>query len=369
MEATFWGLELYDSNMMDDIFDTLIELWVDCIGFAPSGLSVLEHIIAIQADPDRDTFVKLIYMLCRIESFDTSILQILIRGYLTPSSWLPQFPHSKVYSDLSVAFSDCLKRGKMDAWLIARAMDPQMQWRVLETVGGNLSRQDIMNRIKGLDVSDCRKRAACIMLLCLPEATLTTAKRAALLRDLPSELSEVVEEWDSEESLKKCRRVAIRGEALLYTCQRSQVPCNQTISDDIESSLQENLYVSPCWQAILEDYQEGNAWKSDRYKEMFYDTYFPATDDIPDEWSLKEKHISHGHGLGKSQEAALRLYINSMLRNKSCIGVWNALETIGTSSIPSLDWDELYSTLNSQCSQLLEANLPFKPIKKLLQVA
>ena len=370
-EGIFWALELYDSNMMEDVFETLFELWIDSIGFAPSGLSFLEYMVSIQASTDRDTFIKAIYTWCRIESLDTSILQVLLRGYLTPSSWIPHFPHSQTYSDLPVVLTDCLKRGKTtEAWLIARAINPEIQWKLLEIAADKLLRTATFNSIKSLDVSDCRKRAACTLLVCLSEASFIITKHTIVFRDLPIELSKKIEEWDSEESLKKRRGITIRGEALLYTCQRSQVPCNQTISQDIEYNFEANIMKSPCWQTILEDYQQGGNWKSDRYKEMFYDTYFPAeTDDIPDEWSIKDKHVSHGNGLGKSPEAALRLYINAMLRNKSCIGVWNAMETIGSYSIPSLDWNEIYSSLRCHCSELLEANLPFKPIKKLLQFA
>jgi hypothetical protein len=140
----------------------------------------------------------------------------------------------------------------------------------------------------------------------------------------------------------------------------------ESVLMDIHYNLEANLKDSYCWQIILDDYMEHGQWKSDTYKEMFYNTYFPwINDDIPDEWSLKDKEQSHGRGLGKKPEIGLRHFINGIISQKSCIGFYTPIRVTERDTLPNtLDWDSVYDSMISECSDALKSALPFRPIKK-----
>lgn len=357
-EAIFWGLELYDSDMLD--VKPLIEFWIQQTGFTTHSLSILASLLSLN-DLSRAQFIYMIYAWCRLES-DPTCFHLLIRGSLTSSTWNIQFPHLTEFKDLSQAAYNCLTRRKLtEAWLIARGVPAEDQWVLIDSFTDKIS---AINLIKGLDISDSLKRVACFVLASLPRTELDKCFLIPALRDVPDELIELIDEWDNQDSIKLRRHYKVRPEAILYTCSRSSAPTAECNIVDIQEGLESQLQASPCWQTILEDYQDGGKWKSDRYKELFYEAYFPYTSvDIPDEWSLADKEKSHGRGLGKSDQVALRQYINHVIKHKS-VWLYDSLMPLTDKLPASLDWDAVYSDMLESCSSHLEQMLPFKPIIK-----
>ena len=98
-------------------------------------------------------------------------------------------------------------------------------------------------------------------------------------------------------------------------------------------------------------------WKSDEHKEAFYDTYFP--DDIPDEWSLESREMSHGRGLGKTLEQGRIRFIHYTLQRSKSLELWNS--QFNSQMDCSLEWDLLYSE-----KPVFE--LPLNPIKKIFEI-
>ena len=357
-EAIFWALELYDSDMLD--IKPLIEFWIQQTGFTTHSLSILVNLLNLN-DLSRDQFIYMIYAWCRLET-DTTCFHLLIRGSLRPHIWSINFPHLIEFKDLSEAAYNCLTRRKLtEAWLIARGLSAEDQWTLIDRF---TEKADAINLIKGLDVSDSLKRVACFTIASLPRVELDKCFFIPTLRDVPDELIELIDEWDNQESIRLRRYYKVRPEAIVYTCSRSSLPTSESNMSNIQEDFDAELEASPCWQAILEGYQDDGQWKSDRYKELFYETYFPyVTDDIPDEWSLKDKEKSHGRGLGKSDRVALRQYINHVIKHKS-VWLYDSCEPL-TDILPvSLDWDVVYSEMLEPCSSYLESQLPFKPIIK-----
>jgi len=364
MEALFWGLELFDSDMTGDLTDLFVSVWVQSIGFGKSCFSVLSDMARID-EMDRDDFIHSLYAWCRLQTMDSTGFQMLLKGAITPMEWQPRFAHSTVYFTIEDAVEDCLKRGKlMEAWLLARAVDPEAQWHLLNKVVSH--RKQELDIIRKLDC-DCLSRAAAFILLSLTDQAFADSLTPLPRPPLASEVAQAIEEWDSEESIRKRRVYKIRPEAISF-CERASMPVGNSTKYDIEMDLEKNMKDSHCWQEILNDYQENGLWKSDQYKEMFYNTYFPwLKDDIPDEWSLHDKEQSHGRGLGKSEGTAVRHAVNTMLNkmNKACIGLYQPIESVSTNLPPSLDWDSVYDI---RSSQKLTAKLPFKPIKKVFEI-
>jgi hypothetical protein len=67
------------------------------------------------------------------------------------------------------------------------------------------------------------------------------------------------------------------------------------------NNIEKYLVECPFWDEILSEYADVDSdtniinWHSDDKMEEFYDKYFP--DDIPDEWTKKDKLKSHGDGI------------------------------------------------------------------------
>lgn len=371
-EAVFWGLELYDSNMMEDIFEVLATLWIEHCGFGKHCLASLYDILHCQKSEDleREAWIKSVYTWSNVRTADSTAFQILVRGALISKIWSPYFKHSNTYETLDGALMDCLKRGKLlEGWSIARGITSEEVWKVVEARCEALSRLQHFHTIKTLDVPDCLRRCACIILATISEHTLAASLESLHIICIPSEIQSMVHDLDIELSLRKRRAFKIRPESMV-DCARTFLPTNQSNLGNIHHDLESNLLLSPCWQVILGEYTDSDyKWKSDFYKEMFYNSYFPhCIDDIPDEWSLKDKEQSHGYGLGKTAELAIYQYINNMLRNKTCIGVYSSIHCISNGSVKSLNWQSIYDELYAECKVHLEAKLPMYPTKKVFEL-
>jgi len=367
-EAIFWGLELYDSDMMEDLRDMLISTWIQCIGFGKSCFSVVRDLLKVD-EMKRDEFIHNLYAWCRLPR-DSTGFSLLLSGFLKPRTWQPQFAHETQYATIEQATQDCLKRGKLtEAWLLARAIDPEVQWLTLNKIAKIKGRTEQLNVIRQFDF-DCLSRVAAFILVSITDEAFADCILSSKKPAVVSELIKAVEGWDAEESIRKRRDYKPRPEAITFWCSRSSIPVSETLVKDIECDLEKNLKESHCWQTILEDYEDNGSWKSDQFKEMFYNTYFPwLTDDIPDEWPLHDKEQSHGRGLGKRPEIALSHFINGILSQKSSIGFYTPLRITERNMLPTtLDWDVVYDSIISECSAALKSSLPFRPVKKVFEL-
>jgi hypothetical protein len=364
-ELTFWGLELYDSDMMDDLSDLLITTWVQWIGFGKSCFPVVAELQKV-SEMDRDEFIQNIYSLCRLPR-DSTGFNLLLKGTLAQTTWQPRFVHANQYLTIEQATEDCLRRGKLtEAWLLARALEPDAQWTLLNKAAKARGRTEQLDVIRLLEF-DCLSRVAAFILVSITDEAFAQCILPYTKPHVVSELISAISFWDSQESIRLRRVYKVRSEAITFWCSRSSLPVSDSLLKDIECDLEKNLKESHCWKTILEDYEENGSWKSDQFKEMFYNTYFPwLKDDIPDEWPLKDKEQSHGRGLGKRQEVALRHFINGTLSQKSCIGFYTQIKKIAErDTLPiTLDWDVVYNAMTEKCSYALKPALPFRPIRK-----
>jgi hypothetical protein len=111
---------------------------------------------------------------------------------------------------------------------------------------------------------------------------------AVMSTEEPIDLRKTISEWDSL-SIRKGRVYTIPYGCLYGMTMRGN---GDDTSDEINAF---TMTESPYWRRIVEFYTKDGAWISDDAKEMFFDKYFP--EDIPDEWSLAEKRLSHGPGV------------------------------------------------------------------------
>lgn len=369
-EAIFWGIELFDSDMEQAGLEMLEFVWLTHIGFGSMELVRRICEIYTTGELDRDTWISLLFDATRIRAQDSSILHLLIRGASVPDTWKPTYKHRATYSSPTEAFVDAFQRGKtVEAWLLARAIPVEEQWQHLETAANKRARTIMLAMIRSLTLSDVEQRAAAFILVSMDPHHWQKANVELAAMDLPRELQELVDEWDSEESLRKRRVYAIRSESMLYLCGRSEQPVGESNESEIQYELLGTLKESPYWSNVLSEYMDDtNTWKSDLHHEMFYETYFPQViDDIPDEWSLADREKSHGRGLGRSDKAAaVQRFLNVSVQRTESIGLW--VPSKAAVELVSMDWTSIYNEKESKCAEYLKSVVPLRPVQKVFEV-
>jgi len=369
LETVYWGLELFDSDMEQDALQMLEFIWFSQIGFA--SFSFLRRILDIYktGELDRDSWISLLNSMARMKSRDSTAFYLLIRGATEPCDWNPSFKHIYPYITLSDGLNDTLKRGKvLEAWLISRAIKADEQWTSLKSLAVQNGRSESLAEIQMTTLCDYEQRAAGFVLIGLTNEQWNKANEPMIEYDLPSEIREAIDEWDSEESIRLRRIYKIKPEALLYITERSVQSGMESSEKDIQEDFLESLIDSPYWSNILKSYiNSKNEWISDRYNEMFYDTYFPyKAGDIPDEWPTVDREKSHGRGLGRSEEAGLKRFLDTLLQRSTSLGVWNYIKP--DEYMKTLDWSDIYNELHSNCLENLTSQLPFKAIRKTFEI-
>jgi hypothetical protein len=362
-ETAFWGLELYDSNMEEDVLSMLTRLWFTEIGFG--SFKSLEKIRDLDLT-DRDSWVGyLISAWTRVKVHDSTAFHLLIRGASEPTSWTPSFAHSKEYTSIAEAFEDCLSRGKIEeAWLLARALEPAQQWLILEKLAAALQRSRELHVLRTI-LGDCEARAAAHVLVTLDETMWLAAMKDLDMRELPVELGTAIDSWDNEDSSRKRRVFKIRPEAILFITDRSSQPVNISCQTDIMDSLLENLRASTYWSAVLENFMAGEKWLSEDSKEDFYDTFFP--NDIPDEWSEADREKSHGRGLGRNYAAGQQRFLDTLFQKSMTLGIWQR-KPIKVDFDSEMEIQQYYENNHLKCKETLDTLMPMKPVKKTFDI-
>jgi hypothetical protein len=346
-ETAFWTIELYQSNLSQECLELLETIWVYHIGFGSWFLLRLIFKIYEEGDITQDDLVSIACAFAKRRLCDSTVFHLLLRG--TTSDSVKPFSHSKDYLTAQEAIHDCLSRGKLqEAWHLSKYMTEKELWQTLEPIASSLQRQEAFEHIKGLRTCRRESLALAFTLVSLDEIS-WIASQEAIENSIPIEISHAIDEWNSETNIRKRRAIKPRIEALLYLTRRSEQTPYVSSEPDIQHGLLETLVNSEYWSGILEEFMEKNKWKSERHKELFYETYFPQ--DIPDEWSLADREKSHGRGLGKSKEQARIRFIQLTLQYSKSLELWNS--TFPSSLDCSMDWDTLYSVK------------PFSPMKSL----
>lgn len=354
-DTAFWTIELCESNFEQECIDMLETIWFYTIGFGSWFSLCLIQSVYEEGSIEQDNMVQITCALARNKVCDSTIFHLLLRGANSPD-WKPMFPHSKEYQTIQEGVEDCLKRGKLnESWLLGRSMDIDEQWHMLEQIASDLGRIDALSILKELRPCVYENLAAAYVLVSLDEITWTSSQKQ-IQNIIPKEVQEAIEDWQHEISMRKRRVLKPKPEALLYLTSRSEQTPYISSETDIQIGLLESLKASEYWTCILEHYMSNGKWKSDEHLEAFYKSYFP--DDIPDEWSLQSREMSHGRGLGKSLEQARARFIYHTLQRSKSLELWNSnFKEIDC----TMDWSSLYSVKPV-------FQLPIKPLKKVFDI-
>ena len=308
-EAIFWGLELYDSNMEAEAIQMLHTIWISRLGFGTGSWNCFIQLQELCKHKyiDRTKWCQLLMSWCRIQNHDTTAFYLLIRGASTPCQ-------SRI---VDTVLENTLRSGKvLDAWLITK--DQDVQWSIVSKLATEKTKKQAIQQLRKSKLSPIEQLAAAFVLVGLDQLKWSDSQ-VALSDTIPSELTEAIELWDAEDSIRKRRVFKIRHEAMLYLSTRSSQPVEESNESEIQNDLEETLKSSSYWQGVLKPYMKGGNWKTDLLKEQFYETFF--LDDIPDEWSLNDREKSHGRGLGKTDAVALNQFLNHAFQRSETFGI------------------------------------------------
>jgi hypothetical protein len=358
IDTAFWTIEVCESNFEQECLDMLETIWLYNIGFGSWFSLRLIQSVYEEGGVSQENMISITCALAKRRICDSTIFHLLLRG-ATNSDWKPLFPHSKEYLTIQEGVEDCLKRGKLnEAWLLGRSMDIEEQWQMLEPIASSLGRSEALSVIKELRQCPYENLTAAYVLVSLDDITWISSQQE-LENIMPKEVEEAINDWQSETSMRKRRALKPKTEALLYLTDRSEQSQYTSSEPDIQSGLLGTLKKSEYWASILEHYMiDGlQAWKSDEHLESFYETYFP--EDIPDEWSLKSREMSHGRGLGKPLEQARPRFIYHTLQRSKSLELWNS--KFKSEFDCTMDWSQLYSVKHV-------IQLPLKPLKKAFDI-
>lgn len=277
-EAAFWTQELIDSELYEDLFETLKSTWLWLYGL--QAVDWYLQFSAMMASPEPVTEEEMIGFACTLALCpkDTSVLALVIYGLADtkePDRVSPVRIQTATQSELELAFLRACKQGKARlAFDLARPLwsDPSRMEVLLKAV-----RQHPFLTI--LKKETWAERAAAVGFVCMTE------KPKPIQIKVPDYVSSLLQEWSSLKG--RARRVYTIPQSSLYFITRRGRQKN-TVSSRKEgwvTSL-DVLRGCPFWNAAIETVVD------DETKEAFYETYFP--DDIPDEWSLEDQQKSHG---------------------------------------------------------------------------
>jgi|Laugrespbdmm15sn_2_1035079.scaffolds.fasta_scaffold10410_2 hypothetical protein len=357
-DTSFWTIELCESNFEQECLEMLETIWLYNIGFGSWFSLKLIQSVYEEGGVSQENMISITCALAKRRICDSTIFHLLLRG-ATNSEWKPLFPHTKEYNTIQEGVEDCLKRGKLnEAWLLGRSMDIEEHWKMLEIIASDLGRLEALSILKELRPCVYENLSAAYVLVSLDEITWVSSQEE-LENILPKEVKEAIDEWHAEKSMRKRRALKPKVEALLYLTDRSEQSQYTSSEPDIQMGLLDTLKKSEYWSCILEYYMTDGltSWKSDEHLETFYETYFP--EDIPDEWSLQSREMSHGRGLGKPLDQARSRFIYHTLQRSKSLELWNSqFNEIDC----TMEWSNLYSIKHV-------IQLPLKPIKKAFDIA
>ena len=328
VEAVFWAKELLESQMIDDFIRAMREIWL--LGFGIGALRWYEEFsVIVESDElDESVLISCVVGLSCIGingGRDTTFL--VIKGYNGPPEVVrecPLVPSS--LSGLDAYFAASILQGRlMCAWRVVHLMGTEVIELVAEYKHGAYGK--MATALLYRDYPELL-----IAALCLPKGALE--KR--WLKPFPSMLSEVdraIKEWDVLVNPRAQRVYTIPHECLYWLTSRGYKDVYTTNEKDIIGSLERSskLWGSTYWDSVAETYGGWSAIKTEaEAREAFYDQHFP--DDIPDEWSKKDRSVSHGWGaVQPGATCSAERFLRTWFGRISSAVIWNKLDCAITS--------------------------------------
>jgi hypothetical protein len=295
VEATFWALELLDSELIEELMTALQQIWL--YGFGVKALGWYRQYTRIFQEEEiiQECVLALVSELCRLASNgkrDRSILTLLC-AEIIPDRVNIQNIHSRFTPVEGFAYRAILQRKTLTAWGAIRGMESPDAFLKRAAMRKHGVKAGIFLKLLSGDIWE--QRATAVAALCLSKEEFI-ASWNQVLHPILNEVARELPVWSELLGRRERRIYRIPPECLGYT-QRGKLSVYESNEKDIMGRMEKpsGLWYSPFWDSVAELYGGWEAVKEDPViREAFYAKYFP--DDIPDEWSKDSRAKSHGTG-------------------------------------------------------------------------
>ena len=340
-ETLFWCKELLCSGYVSETISTLFESWLWHRG--PFHLQWLVEAWNNLAGDEitEDAILLSAYQLSSCTQRDHSLWNILVvtlEDNGIPDHVTPRSPSSFPSDDSKeMYFIRAIYQGKSRcAWWISRHFTEERLWWLLEwyiTHIVSITKTHITSDqyslcFKALEQYEqllgYRSAEYDVIVRCLAIISLCTPVNTKPLPSvIDSRYISSLHEWDQCEGHIERRIYSIPSACLYGITYRGSILWSQQTKG--LHNVEREIIGCPFWEEALSEYGTIDIrgtiqWKSHDATESFYNKYFP--DDIPDEWTKKEKQKSHGDGvLGPDEKITLLKYAKLHL-SKGCRLAW-----------------------------------------------
>jgi hypothetical protein len=298
----------------------------------------------------------------------------------TPAEW----DLNSDSSGIVTFFVRAMYQGKaQSAWWIAERLEDTVFWNTVDWYWKNIKKNDefvtIIEAVKGHDEllgyqSDAYKRAMRCMLVLL----LSNPDSVTTFVNLPAEIDDVyaghMKDWDRLIGRRDRRKYSVPCGCLYGATMRGQMNYDKTTLSELYN-IEKSLIGCPFWDEAIAEYHgtvKGNRikWDTDEDMEQFYDKYFP--DDIPDEWALKDKELSHGCGTIKDGDVSISEYSSKYMECTPKLA-WNTMGNINKYLVHlTIDDCDISKVIDEEPSEYIGATdineADIRPVKKIKRV-
>jgi hypothetical protein len=313
VEALFWTKELILSGCASEAISILFQCWLWTCGTGRAEWLLNAWRTLALDELSEEAILLSSWQLASISSSDrdTSLMNILVLTSQKPAA-MPdtitrkQPPGITTCNEKEFYFVCAVYQGKARAaWWISQYIHYSRVWELLEQLCSIKGIDKYANCIAALqgyeqllgyksDAYDKITLAACILIL----STNGVNSFKSLPNAINAEGQIMLTEFQAAEGRRGGRLYTIPKECLYGTTIRGRSKWTKNNLTQLYNS-QLHLVGCPFWDEALSEYADVDGenihWKSDEKLEKFYEKYFP--DDIPDEWSKRDQHKSHGDGI------------------------------------------------------------------------
>ena len=290
--ALFWTQEGIESDMDVRIFQTLLSVWLHCVGL--QNIYWLGWLIAaLRSDLEEETIVSLVTELTR-SSKDCGVFALQVLG-LDQTAAAPDHvgtfalpPGLQGLPLLETTFAKAVLQGKAEfAWALAvplwaNSRADSVLWEIqpLAVFSGI---QDALDPIWSDEFIWPFRALAILMAVSNRDRDFGYHEMAPL----PGPSAEHLTAWTARKTMRmrERRQFSVPPECLFWFTNRGTMRNSETTETDLMLSLRPALAQSPFWEDKLD-----------------FDEFM--TSDIPDEWSAAARRVSHGPGASDSVIAA-----------------------------------------------------------------
>lgn len=349
-ESLFWCQEMLLSGCIGESISTLFQSWLWNTG--PMRLQWLIDSWKTIATEElsEDDILLATYRLSLIHhtNRDNSLWNILVliaqKPNEMPDNVTIKTPHVIPSEDeKEIYLVRAIFQGKASsAWWICQFIEPDRIWILLDWFAENIYNTNYEKYSVCLEALqnyeqllgyksneyDTIIRCAAVIMMCIKPI-----KQEESFKDEVKEIDKINLQTLNELEVsigRRDRRVLQIPKICLYgTTVRGRSKWSQNNYIQL-NNIEKYLIGCPFWDEVLEEYanviDNEIKWKSDDKMEEFYEKYFP--DDIPDEWSKKDKEQSHGDGvLGPTDRPTIWKYSRNFMSKMPHLA-WNTTKFV-----------------------------------------